>query len=362
MDIEARSIRAKVFLSFGPYCRAARMIFNTELEKIPKNLPPARECILIDAHLGGLDLSELDPVNHIAKNPSYFFRPQLEKVEKALISHTHAFIKKTLGTWNISTLDTDSIEQIHKDPFLFYHAILEQVEESLKSFVDEIVSLDLSQSPINNPGSLQIFKFITKTIFALPLSHDAKMQIQDVPQPFFNAIEELTSTFRKSIFINIIEPWMAVNYRIPLTQVLLIWGIPIDDDTFNALMKRDFFLSKLHSGKTSILEKSMESYSILPKYASTYLEKPPQGFISPLCHAYAYISWMKSLDLDIEYPDYIHALVKKMDESAFQALVNSPQPHMTEQMMESYKLSLLSIRKPEISENGAKWNLFTCSK
>lgn len=196
-----------------------------------------------------------------------------------------------------------------------------------------------------------------------------------------------------------------IEENIPFTQVLLYWKTHHPDAIFDTVIKsinQPYVINQLfdisirknklfhpHESYNNILISKIDSdlheLSIIPEYLSNHTEHPPFDSMHLLCRGYAFASWMKDLEkintdryinmssyqndqaiadlekilreqdyLPIQFPAYIHTLIKKMASDAFLDLStthlvpsyeNKFIDNILECMTESYHKALASIRK-----------------
>ena len=118
MKIEAPSIKAKVYLSFPPYCKQARKLFQKQLKTIPPNLKPAQERALIDKAIKTIDLSKA------RLNEDVAIKIEPLKMIEEQIPLTQVLLNQNIFTADaIFNLTISKITQLQKIGSLFIKAI-----------------------------------------------------------------------------------------------------------------------------------------------------------------------------------------------------------------------------------------------
>ncbi len=181
----------------------------------------------------------------------------------------------------------------------------------------------------------------------------------------------------------------VIDKHIPQYQASLYRKKEFIDATFECLIRSSTHLEVTHINLINDLWKGltpqcvermnnmMHIGSLLSEYLSIYVKKPLATSIFYLCSGHVFIFWMetlaKTLDARIQYPEFIHGLIKKLEETEFLALFETSnfkkpvrvfadmnisldpkifdpasltyQNYQTAFVLESYKNSLLAIRK-----------------
>lgn len=318
-DLEAPSLRDKVFLSFGPYCRAARIIFPRELIAIPTKPNPAQERMLINNTLKGLDLMKIDSVELIRDNPTIFFTQ----------------------VTNQETPSDSPIEDLVKT-FVELKVPLNQVLMSLKIFTaDDLFS--------NEASSILHILDMPKLLFASMVETHFKPQ-----KEIFEAFEKMQIHFTTSQYLAAYTDKPSGSAILPFCSAYAIIEYMKALDKLNTI-----------------------------RYEKNDIITPLLNGLSGDAWTLAFETFMKnqgvSLDLKIHYPIFIQDLVKKMDEKEFQAIIDpvnlltpafdmstrhyydvsqSFRPtgdkfhdYMVIRMQESYKQSFFSIRKINVPKS-----------
>lgn len=134
---------------------------------------------------------------------------------------------------------------------------------------------------------------------------------------------------------------LNINYKTPFAQVMLKARLC----TANALLESAIpYL-------TSIAE--IKQYDSFLHYLATRVEAPLATSVFPFCSAWFKLkheSDMKVSSLHIEYPEYVHTLIKKMNETEFLALLET---QLDKNMQEGFKQSLLEARNLTGNSNRA---------
>lgn len=165
------------------------------------------------------------------------------------------------------------------------------------------------------------------------------------------------------------------DYLIPFIQVLLNSGTGRANDLFEGLaiiFSTKFEIPILRLAMSDEVRPNemseeityvLEQWAILLRYLSTYAENPSEGSIAIFCHVYAFSGYMTALaniathcekkgetldthlhnlsgtewnlafeafmkdenvdiNIQIQYPDYLHKLIQNLDESKFKTLLN----------------------------------------